>query len=107
MGTQKLDVNTDKKSMTVNLPPVKLLSMQLRLDQVQHTSKTGLLTTATMDDFVKGQKKLYEEATRSLENDPRHIKLAEEHIRFILDRYYAPLGYKVSVNFAQAVTPKP
>jgi hypothetical protein len=102
MANQKLVVDTKAGTAKIYLPPCKLLSLQLRLDKVDAISKTGILNTATIDDYVKAQKQLYEEANKSLANNTAHTKLAEEHIRFILEKYYAPLGLKVECVFGQA-----
>lgn len=102
MTNQKVEIDTKAGTAKVFLPPCKLLSLQLRLDKVDAISKTGILTTATIDDYVKAQKQLYEEANNALANNAGHIRLAEEHIRFILEKYYSPLGLKVECVFAQA-----
>ena len=99
IGTQKVEIDTKAGVAKVYLPPCKLLSLQLRLDRVDAISKTGILNTTTIDDYVKAQKQLYEAANKSLSNNTGHIKLAEEHIRFILEKYYAPLGLKVECVF--------
>lgn len=99
IGTQKVEIDTKAGIAKVYFPPCKLLSLQLRLDRVDAMSKTGLLNTATIDDYVKAQKQLYEAANKALAGNTGHIKLAEEHIRFILEKYYAPLGLKVECIF--------
>ena len=99
MSNQKLVIDTKAGTAKIYLPSCKLLSLQLRLDKVDAISKTGILNTATIEDYVKAQKQLYEEANKSLVNNPAHIKLAQEHIRFILEKYYSPLGLKVECIF--------
>ena len=100
MTNQKVEIDTKSGIAKIYLPACKLLSLQLRLDQVDAMSKTGLLSTATIDDYVKAQKQLYEEATKSLVGNTAHIKLAQEHIRFIMEKYYKPLGLKAECIFA-------
>ena len=99
MTNQKVKIDTKAKTVTIYLPECKLLSLQLRLDKVDAISKTGLLTTATIDEYIKAQKQLYEEANKILINNPANVKLAQEHIKFILEKYYAPLGLKVECVF--------
>ncbi|MDB5202468.1 MAG: hypothetical protein JWQ27_1877 [Ferruginibacter sp.] len=101
MSNQDLTVDTKAGTATIHLPAVKLLSLQLSLDKMDMMSQTGLLYSASMNDLLKAQKQLYIEALKSLENDQRHIKPAEEHIRFIMEKYYAPLGLKVTCIFGQ------
>lgn len=102
MANRQLKIDTKEKSVIIFLPECKLLSLQLRLDQVEAISKTGLLSSISIDDYVKAQKQLYEEGNANLGGDAKLIKLAEEHIRFIIEKYYKPMGFTVECRFGAA-----
>ncbi|MFZ1527420.1 MAG: DUF4230 domain-containing protein [Ferruginibacter sp.] len=99
MSRQDVKLNSKAGTVTVYLPQVKLLSLQLRLNNMEAISKTGLLYTTTLDDFVKVEKTLYNAALTELENNANNKALAQNHIRFILEKYYAPVGLKVNCVF--------
>lgn len=101
MSHQQLKVDTKAGTVTVYLPEVKMLSLQLKLNDMDAISKTGLLYTTTLDDFVKVEKTLYNAALAELQNNSNHKALAADHIRFILEKYYAPLGLKVKCVWGQ------
>jgi len=100
MTNQSVTIIEKDSIVIIDLPAVKMLSLQLRLDKMNGISKTGVFSTASFDDYLGAQKRLYEDAEKSLANNPSYIKLAETHIQFILEKYYAPLGYKVKCVFA-------
>lgn len=99
MSNQKLNIDTKAGKVIIKLPHCKLLSLQLKMDRMETMSQTGLFMSATMDDLVKAQKKLYAQALLNIEKNPEYIKLAEKHITEILSNYYKPLGYAVSCEF--------
>lgn len=99
MSNQKLNINTKASTVVITLPHCKLLSLQLKMDRMETMSQTGLFMSATMDDLVKAQKKLYAQALVNIEQNPQYIKMAEKHITEILTNYYKPLGYSVSCIF--------
>lgn len=101
MSNQKVTIDTKAGTALVYLPEVKLLSLQLKLDRVDAITKTGILNTITVDEYIKAQKQLYEEANRALELNPNNIELAKNHLQFILEKYYAPLGLKVECVFGK------
>lgn len=102
MSNQKLNIDTKAGKVIIKLPHCKLLSLQLKMDRMETMSQTGLFMSATMDDLVKAQKKLYAQALLNIEKNPEYIKLAEKHITEILSNYYKPLGYAVSCEFENA-----
>ncbi len=104
MKNQKVKIDTKDSIATIYLPAVKLLSLQLRLDKLTAVSKTGLFASATIDDVIEAQKVLYTEAVAKLEGDQKFIGLAQEHIKFILEKYYQPLGLKVNCVFENKPT---
>lgn len=101
MGSQQIKIDTEKKKVIVYLPHAKLLSLQLKLDEADALSKTGLLYSSSFDEYIGAQKQLYKAANESLINNQNHIKLAENHISFILEKYYQPLGLEVTCVFGK------
>lgn len=101
MSQQEVKIDTKAGTVTIYLPQVKLLSLQLRLNNLEAISKTGLLNTISLDDFVKVEKTLYNAALSELENNANNKALAQNHIRFILEKYYAPVGLKVECVFGE------
>ena len=101
LSNQKMKIDTKGGTAVIYLPACKLLSLQLKMDKMETMSQTGLFVRATPDDLVKAQKQLYTDAMSKLQNDPKFLKLAEEHIRSILEKYYRPLGYKVTCVFGE------
>lgn len=101
MSNQNIRVDDKKGTVDIYLPPVKLLTMELKLDKALGMDKTGLLYQISLDDFMKVQQKLYRETNASLLNNDAYKRLGENHIKVILERYYVPLGYKVNCVFAK------
>ena len=99
MSNQKMSIDTKAETVNISLPNCKLMSLQLKMDKMETMTQTGLFASATMNDLVKAQKQLYTQALQQLENNPKFLKLAEEHIATILTNYYKPLGYKVNCVF--------
>jgi hypothetical protein len=108
MRNQKMNIDSKGTTVTIDLPAVKLMSMQLRLDKMESMQQTGILNTITLADVTQAQKQMYGAALTTLENNRPYQKLAEDNIRNTLTRYYEPLGYKLIVNFESAGNaPKP
>lgn len=101
MRNQKMNIDTKAGVATIYLPPVKMLSMQLRLDKMQSMQQTGIFSSVSIDAFVKAQKEMYASANATLQNSAPYIKLAQDNIRNTLTKYYEPLGYKVNVVFGE------
>lgn len=99
MSAQNVNIDTKEGTATIYLPAIKLLSLQLSLDRVNAFEKTGLFNSLTLEDYLKVSKVLYAEARKSLESNQAHKKLAEEHVKIILEKYYKPLGLKVNCVF--------
>ncbi len=107
MSNQKMTIDTKAGVATIYLPACKLMSLQLRLDRLESMSQAGIFNSVTIDDFVKAQKQIYATATATLENNNGFIKLAEDNISNTLNKYYAPLGYKVKCVFGEKAIVKP
>lgn len=106
MNNQKMAINTKDSTVIIYLPNCKLLSLQLQLDKVNAISKTGIFNTITTDEYLAVQKQLYEECNNQLANNTTNLKLAEDNIRNILQKYYAPLQLKVQCVFREATPAK-
>jgi hypothetical protein len=107
MSNQKMTIDTKAGIATIYLPACKLMSLQLRLDRLESMSQTGIFNAATIDDFVKAEKQLYASVSGTLENNTAYIKLAQDNISNTLNKYYAPLGYKVNCVFGDKPFVKP
>src|SRR6478672_3300851 len=59
MRNQKMNIDSKGSSVKIYLPPVKLMSMQLRLDKMESMQQTGILNTITLADVTKAQKQMY------------------------------------------------
>ncbi len=101
MSNQKVEVDTKAGTATIYLPAVKLMSMQLRLDKLESMTQTGILNSVSIDNFVKAQKEIYKTAASTLEGNQGFIKLSEDNISNTLNKYYAPMGYKVKCVFGE------
>ncbi len=99
MSSEKIKVDTKNVQATINFPHCKLMSLQLKMDKMETMTQTGLFASASMSDLVMAQKQLYSQALQQLENDPKHIQLAEKHIDSIINNYFKPLGYKTNCIF--------
>ncbi len=107
LSTHKVNIDAKSGVATIYLPPVKLMSMQLRIDKLESMNQTGLLNTTSIGDFVKAQKQLYATVSSTLDTNNAFIKLAEENITHTLEKYYSPLGFKVTCVFSDSPTVKP
>jgi hypothetical protein len=106
ISNQKMTINTKDSTAIIYLPACKLLSLQLHLDKVNAVSKTGVFNSITLDEYLIVQKQLYQECNSQLVNNTTNLKLAEDNIRFILQKYYAPLQLKVQCVFGETAMPK-
>ncbi len=100
LANQKMDVTTRDTSVVITLPPGKLLSLQLRLDELEVMNQNGLFVKTTAADLKDAQKQLYQQALKNLSAQQGLILQAQKHISDILIKYYAPLGYHVQCIFA-------
>jgi hypothetical protein len=85
--------------VTIGLPPVKMLSLQLRLDKMQLMNQTGLFAETTIQDMQRAQEQLYKAAQQGLVNDPALLGKARAQLQAVFTRYYQPLGYQVQCIF--------
>ncbi len=107
MSNKEVAINTNDSIVTIYLPASKLLSLQLKLDEVNAINKTGLFRSTSIEEYIDAQKQLYKSVTKNLETNVSYKKLAEDHIKFILEKYYSPLGFKVNCVFSDQPTPAP
>jgi hypothetical protein len=106
MNNQKMNISTKDSSVIIYLPKCKLLSLQLQLDKVDAISQTGVFNTITLQQYIEVQKQLYQECNNTLINNTTNLKLAEDNIKFILQKYYAPLQLKVQCVFGELAPAK-
>jgi Protein of unknown function (DUF4230) len=106
MNNQKMNINTKDSTVIIYLPQCKLLSLQLQLDKVDAISQTGIFNTITLQQYIEVQKQLYQECNSALINNAVNLKLAQDNITFILQKYYAPLQLKVQCVFGEAAPEK-
>jgi hypothetical protein len=106
INNRKMDINTKDSTVTIYLPTCKLISLQLQLDKVNAVSQTGLFNTITLQQYVDVQKQLYEACNNQLVINATNIKLAQDNITQILQKYYAPLQLKVACIFGEQPQPK-
>ncbi len=99
MRNQKMKIDSKGGTVTIFLPPVKLMSMQLRLDKLESMQQTGILSTVTLADVTKAQKQMYAAAITTLENNQAYKKLSQDNIKNTLSRYFQPMGYTVNLVF--------
>ncbi|HAO03799.1 MAG: DUF4230 domain-containing protein [Chitinophagaceae bacterium] len=105
MKNQAIHIDSKAKQVTVFLPPVQLLSFQLLLNNLEAIGKTGWLNSLSLDDLVKVEKILYNTQLNSLQKNDANKKLAEEHIRHLIQKYYEPMGLKVTCVFSEKKVP--
>ncbi len=107
MGDKKVQIDTKDSIVTIYLPSSKMLSLQLKLDEVVAISKTGIFRSLSVEEYIESQKLLYKSVSKNLESNAEYKKLAETHIQFILQKYYEPLGYKVNCVFSDSYFSSP
>ena len=101
LSNEKMNIDTKNGTIRISLPHCKLLSMQLKLDKMETMAQTGMFASASMNDLVKAQKELYNQALTQLEQNTNYIKIAEKHTQEVFTNYYKPLGYKVECLFEE------
>lgn len=97
-STMKIMVQDDRTLM-IELPEAKLLSYEMRLDKLRQNSTQGWLQSEDHKSYNAVQQKLYKKSRTEAEYSAKNKALAQEKIIGILQNYYRPLGYKVSVQF--------
>jgi|LakMenE01Jun11ns_1017448.scaffolds.fasta_scaffold9954488_6 hypothetical protein len=99
MSKQQMKVDRNSGKVTLYFPACTLLSLQLRLDKLETMSETGILASASISDLVKAENKMYNQAQEKLAGNEAYKKLAQENIQATLQRYYEPMGFKVTCVF--------
>lgn len=106
LGNQQINIEEKNKQVFIVIPTPQLLSYELRLDRADAITKKGLLENANETLYGTIQKKLYAESRAQLENNPVYIQQSKDKIRKILESYYAPMNYRVSVSFTDEIKSK-
>ncbi|WP_109696904.1 DUF4230 domain-containing protein [Chitinophaga deserti] len=106
--TAKYGVDTDStnfnlfvtgKTVTIQLPPPKLLSFELKMNKMETSSRKGWFTFSDDETYTEVQKKLYDTNRSQLEENVMYQKQSMDKIIAILRSYYTPLGYELKVEF--------
>ncbi|WP_018628493.1 DUF4230 domain-containing protein [Niabella aurantiaca] len=106
LSTQQLTIEEKNKQVYVVIPPPQLLSYELRLDRADALTKRGLLVNTDEAAYRVVEKKLYTETRKQMETYPAYMEQAKEKIRKVLERYYAPMKYRVTVVFKDEIKSK-
>ena len=101
MKNLQININTIDSIVNIDFPSCKLLSLQLQLDKINAIGQTGVFNTIALEQYINVQKQLYEASYTELNNNKRNQQMAEENIKAILLKYYAPMHLKVSCNFGK------
>lgn len=99
IDSQQVQISTSNKTIEINLPKASLMSVQLQLDKLSTMNQTGIFRSTSLDNFATAQKQLYDEVQNSLQNNAAYIQQSQEGVRKIIQQYYQPLGYTVTINF--------
>jgi len=111
--TAKYGVDTDStnfsltvsgKTVTIQLPPPKLLSFELRMNRMETSSRKGWFMFSDDETYTEVQKKLYDTQRSQLEENVMYQKQSMSKIIEILRNYYTPLGYELKVDFTNSIT---
>lgn len=97
-NTMTIIVKEDK-TLLIRLPETKLLSYEMRLDRATQSSTQGWLKSEDYNSYNAVQQKLYKRSRAEAEASIKNKAAAQEKIVGILQNYYRPLGYKVTVQF--------
>ena len=96
---KNFSVSVNGKKVLVSLPAPKLLSYELRLNQMETANKKGWLMFSDDETYTGVQKKLYETSREQLQHNAVYLEQSKKKIRNIIGNYYAPLQYEVQVKF--------
>lgn len=108
--TAKFGVDVDEKNfkvivgkqeVTVLIPATKLLSYELRLDQMETANKKGWFMFSDDETYIDVQKKLYTTTRQQIEQNTAYREQSKEKIRKIIAQYYAPFNLTVNVKFEE------
>jgi uncharacterized protein DUF4230 len=86
-------------TVQIGLPACKLLSLQLRLDELETMNHTGVFASTTIQDLANAEKAMYQQVLQQLSSDTSMINQSQKHTQDIFNTIYAPAGYHVVCNF--------
>lgn len=92
-------VLVDEKEVLVSLPAPQLLSYELRLDQMETSSRKGMFMFSDDETYTDVQKKMYTATRQQVEQNNVYREQSKDKIRRILAQYYAPFNVTVKVQF--------
>ena len=99
LGKDNIKIDTKDSIVTISFPAAKLLSLQLRLDQLQTMNQSGLFARTTIGDLVRAEKQMYLQVEANMMKRADFIQLSQKHIQDIFQKYYLPLGFHVKCEF--------
>ncbi|MCF3108953.1 DUF4230 domain-containing protein [Niabella sp. CC-SYL272] len=106
LKAQQLTIEEKNKQVYIVLPVPQLLSYELRLDRADAMTRRGLLVNPGDASYSTVEKKLYTDTRKQMETYTLYIEQAKEKIRKVLEQYYAPMQYKVSIVFKDEIKSK-
>jgi len=87
------------EGITIELPAPKLLSYELRLNEMEASARKGWFTFSDDETYTEVQKKLYQQSRQQLAGNKIYTDQSKKKIKGILENYYSPLNIKVTVRF--------
>ncbi len=107
LGTMKLNVEHQAKTVTVFLPEPQLLSYELKLNEAIANNKKGWFTLSDEETYFRISKKLYENSRTALTVNTAHKEAAKKNINELLTQYFSPFGLEVTVIYGNAPRRQP
>lgn len=98
-GKVEPQINNADNFIEINLPPAKLLSYELKLNQIEIKRESGWLRFGNDDVIASAQSKLYSESRARLENNAELKEKAAKNMEAILKNYFAPSGKDVFFKY--------
>ena len=96
---QKINIIPQGKTVIIHLPEPQLLSYELVMDKENTITKEGWFITQNNNYYSSVQASLYTQTKNQMQNNTLYKQRTEEKIVAILQDYYRPVGYTVSVFF--------
>ncbi|MBV8253258.1 MAG: DUF4230 domain-containing protein [Chitinophaga sp.] len=90
INEKNFKVSIAQKHIVVELPSPKLLSYELKVDQMETANRKGLFLFQDDETYTAVQKKLYQTSRAQLENSPAYIQRSKNKIIAIMREYYTP-----------------
>lgn len=85
--------------LIIELPPVQLLSFELRIDKLDASNRAGLLASTSPELYTDFQKKLYAESRAQLAQNATYLAQTETGISNLLKEYFKVTGLQIICRF--------